>query len=322
VLDLDILGQCQLSEAWTGPSWVPDWSSNEHHPELPLDLRMASGMIRTPWEVMEGAGVLRVTGVAVAILRELKQLLPLPAPINNYKSIATVISTLFQEESRSFGERYAAGGTLLNAYTRTLCNDVFRDNHDVPTGHQFPCYDTAKREMLRLRSSTIQQEPIEDAEFAKLRRRIAYSCAGRLFMSTEEGLIGLAPQPAKQGDQVWVLLGSRKLLLLRPFGGPRYLIVGECYLCGFSHGEAILGPLPEDIRPIWTPVNGGVYAEVFENSRAGGREREDPRLRNLGFDLAGYREKLCTEPRPYLDVNVEALRSRLSSRKIQNIELL
>ncbi|KAI1405885.1 heterokaryon incompatibility protein-domain-containing protein [Hypoxylon fuscum] len=324
VRDLDILGQCQLSETWTGPSWVPDWSSNEHHPELPLDLRMASGMIKSPWEVMDTVGVLRVAGKAVATVSELKPLLPLPALANDYKSIATVISTLFREDTRSFSDEYVAGGTILDAYTRTLCDDVFRDNHHVPTGRQFPYYNDVKVEMARLKLSAIQQQPIEDAEFEKLRRRIAYSCSSRLLMRTQEGLIGLAPQPANQGDQVYVLLGSRKLLLLRPLSGSRYFVVGECSLCGFSHGEAILGPLPEDIRPIWVPVNDGRYAEVFENCRTGSRQREDPRLRSLGFDTADYREKLRTELRPYLEIDFEDLQFCLSSQGIyiQDVRLL
>jgi hypothetical protein len=47
------------------------------------------------------------------------------------------------------------------------------------------------------------------------------------------------------------------------------MVVGECYLCGHSHGEAILGLLPPNVKPIWTPVNSRSYAEVLEDGVTG-----------------------------------------------------
>lgn len=307
--NLDILGQCQFSDTWTGPSWIPDWSSDEGHPGLPLDLRMASGMIKTPWETNEYMTMLKVTGVTATTLSEIRPLLPLPAWKNNFECISRVISPLLAEENRALSEKYPAGGTLLDAYTRTLCNDVFNDNHDVPTGRQFPCYEIAKQQIQQLKSNTIKQHPIENWELGKLQRRISYSCSGRLFMRTENDLIGLAPHSAKRGDQVCTLFGSRKLFILRPLRGQRYSVVGEWYLCGFSHGEAILGPLPEHIQPIWASVNSVVHAEVFQDDRIGDRKREDPRLSGLGLDITSYLERLRTETRPYLEVDLEQLRA-------------
>ena len=314
--NLDILGECQWSDQWN-PSWVPNWSFRDYHIN-PLDLRMASGMLKTPWEVMSW-GVLRVASVVVTRLADVKPLLHL-----THKNIPQTINALFLEEPRSLTEPYATGGSLLDAYTRTLCNDVFADNHDTPTGYRFPSYEVAKRSLSLFEAPELEQDPNDTPEFTKLVIRISYVCNGRSFFRTSDGLVGIASRSAKQGDEICAVLGCRKLLLLRPVGDARYRVLSECYLSGFSHGEALLGLLPQNIQPIWTQLDSGAYAEVFEDVTTGERRREDPRLQSLRADLGEYRDKLNKDTRPYLELDLDMLIDRLKTRKvlIQTIDLV
>jgi hypothetical protein len=60
----------------------------------------------------------------------------------------------------------------------------------------------------------------------------------RRFFRTGEGYYGIGPLIIKEGDVVCVLLGGRTPFILRRVGDD-YSLVGECYVHGFMHGEAI-----------------------------------------------------------------------------------
>jgi hypothetical protein len=119
-------------------------------------------------------------------------------------------------------------------------------------------------------------------------------------------------------------MGCRRLLLLRSVNGNQHMIIGECYLCGQSLGEAILGLLPPGFRTLWAYTDIGGYQEVFEDAGSGGRTRKDPRLEDLGIDLATYWERPEMTARPYMDVGVEKLNEHLVGRgvHIQTLELI
>lgn len=56
------------------------------------------------------------------------------------------------------------------------------------------------------------------------------------FFITENGFIGCTVSTVRQGDRVWVALGSRYPFILRP-DGDEYLIRGYTYVHGLMHGE-------------------------------------------------------------------------------------
>jgi hypothetical protein len=55
----------------------------------------------------------------------------------------------------------------------------------------------------------------------------------------------MAIQGAKLGDQVWVILGCDRPMVLRPIG-EQFLVVGEGYYDGVNRGE-LLRDIPGDI---------------------------------------------------------------------------
>jgi hypothetical protein len=69
-----------------------------------------------------------------------------------------------------------------------------------------------------------------------LKTSIGTAAASRKFLRTDRGFMGLAPQLAKVGDEVWVLLGCDVPMLLRKCDD-YYILVGECFVYGIMDGE-------------------------------------------------------------------------------------
>jgi len=69
----------------------------------------------------------------------------------------------------------------------------------------------------------------------------------RLFLTRNMRRLGNGPQSAQAGDVVAVAAGGRVPLVLRPVGDKeerKYTLVGECYVHGLMHGEALEGGFP------------------------------------------------------------------------------
>lgn len=59
------------------------------------------------------------------------------------------------------------------------------------------------------------------------------------FCVTEQGRFGQVSSKAEVGDVICVLLGAEVPYVLRPTGRGTYRLVGDGYLCGVMHGEAV-----------------------------------------------------------------------------------
>lgn len=70
-----------------------------------------------------------------------------------------------------------------------------------------------------------------------------FPCHGQTMFTTEGDKFGLCPAVAKEGDIIAVLYGGNVPYLLRPANSNtdvgRFYLVGECYLDGYMHGEAM-----------------------------------------------------------------------------------
>lgn len=60
----------------------------------------------------------------------------------------------------------------------------------------------------------------------------------RLFL-TNGNLLGLGPQSLERGDTVWLLPGGRVPIILRQRENGHYVVIGEAYVHGIMHGEAV-----------------------------------------------------------------------------------
>jgi hypothetical protein len=61
----------------------------------------------------------------------------------------------------------------------------------------------------------------------------------RLF-STSTHKIGLGPKSLREDDEIWLLKGARYPFVLRRLENGNYQLVGESYIHGIMHGEALI----------------------------------------------------------------------------------
>ncbi|KAF2799736.1 hypothetical protein K505DRAFT_370778 [Melanomma pulvis-pyrius CBS 109.77] len=116
----------------------------------------------------------------------------------------------------------------------------------------------------------------QSGDAARFRQSAVAICERRRLFLTLNGFIGLGPDSVREGDDVTVLSGGDVPFLLRPITdlesspeventslpvelpslGQRHLLVGECYVEGLMHGEAIealsrksdlKGPVPHEL---------------------------------------------------------------------------
>ncbi|KAI1472364.1 HET-domain-containing protein [Daldinia caldariorum] len=152
---------------------------------------------------------------------------------------------------------YVSGSTIFDAYWRTLCMDF--------------CYfpknrlEQPKRAAKNLRllhdrwwwdvlSNTKYRHMATGREMgANYKRRlrvfpllISNRLSDRKLFISRKGYIGLAPEDALEGDEIWILNGGRVPLILRPIGsqsekvsGANYTLVGDSYVHGIMDGEFV-----------------------------------------------------------------------------------
>jgi Heterokaryon incompatibility protein (HET) len=107
--------------------------------------------------------------------------------------------------------------------------EIFVDNQHSPVApsSMVPAPSTSKN---MLRPPGLQKIALE------MKTSIKVATTGRKFLRTKRGFMGLAPQPAEVGDEVWILLGCEVPMLLRKCDD-YYILVGECFVVGMMEGE-------------------------------------------------------------------------------------
>ncbi|KAF5518762.1 hypothetical protein CGCA056_v009896 [Colletotrichum aenigma] len=96
---------------------------------------------------------------------------------------------------------------------------------------------------------------------------------GAAVFATNVGHFGLGSGAARVGDEIFVVFGCSFPIVMRHVEDSKYTIVGPCYVPKLSHGEAVLGPLPDGWRMIF---NGEAYEAFIAPD--GRQTFEDPRL--------------------------------------------
>ncbi|TGO33079.1 hypothetical protein BHYA_0268g00060 [Botrytis hyacinthi] len=148
-------------------------------------------------------------------------------------------------------ESYVAGGTLTEAYCRTLLmNKIlsesdtlerFYDDH-VPVWDEDMCRPTPTefKRISMLRESRVFDKYLKEAT------------KNRSLFVTSKGYIGLGHQQVENGDKLCILYGSPVPYILRQHGD-YWTVVGQCYAHGIMNGE--IGEALE---------RGEVTSQVFE----------------------------------------------------------
>ena len=102
---------------------------------------------------------------------------------------------------------------------------------------------TARQSKLDDGKAPFDNEDLEDylahgSETEKGFKFALGTIAFKTLFTTASGHLGIGTRLMEVGDKICVLFGGEVLFILRP-AGENYKLVGECYVHGLMHGEAM-----------------------------------------------------------------------------------
>jgi len=158
---------------------------------------------------------LKVRGVRVAVVRLLSDV------------VGTSISDLLISGQGEFRQAWGA----------------LRQAHPLPPGQAFldeshPLHSSIDS---ALRHGMWQQSRLKEPDRDRLWRGEVVSLVnGRRRFAAENGVLGMVPNEAREGDTICILLGAPIPLVLRPSASTvGHVLVGGCYVNGIMRADAI-----------------------------------------------------------------------------------
>lgn len=229
------------------PSWVPDWSSQYRHQQeiniLPIwAIFTACGNIYIPRPPMQiNGGALTLAAVQLDAVVAIGE--PYRWSTRNHNTV-----------ERWYGIYVQHARTDESAFARTLCPGVSRFAYsDEVFANVEPLEPGEAEDRLETAFHAFNDVYELSDEAAKdLIPVVDVICDSRFFM-TQRGRPGLGPTSTQPGDVVMVALGANVPLLLRPTdhdGATQWSFVGELYVDGIMHGEAMEGLSEHDFGQI------------------------------------------------------------------------
>lgn len=175
---------------------------------------------------------------------------------------------------------YIGGGSAFNAFVETILCGRIRGLLPSQYGDLTSLEENRKiLDGLEVgqREDKDENEYELDFEKSKFAKNVRTSLRGRSFFKTREGFFGVCPESVIDGDQVFVILGCSSPIVLRPVaiqGKTCHRIVGESYVPGIMHAEALLGQQPLGWSMSYKSIERRVWP-VFEHENT--ITQEDPR---------------------------------------------
>lgn len=152
----------------------------------------------------------------------------------------TSIGGVGVKENPPFGHvqesRFDGAVILLDRASRSPCGGrLWKD------ALQFLRSDTAQ-DIIKLHSrrTTLRDLPLESEIVAK--------SLGRIPFVTKKGYMGLSTEHIQKGDTVAILTRAQVPYILRPHDEGTYRLIGEAYIDGIMHGEAVHGTTSQPIQ--------------------------------------------------------------------------
>ncbi|KAL7623760.1 hypothetical protein AAE478_005313 [Parahypoxylon ruwenzoriense] len=296
--DASILEECQLSAGETVnptfPSWILDWSRNlsEFSPSLAIS---ASSHLSAHYEVLPGQLALRLAGMVVSSIKQLGPGAPLYGKTreSGFDRVRKIVpSELIQschsrdDDTLAIKRQRSKGG--INVIKEILSGS-------------FSKIDVA----------------LQSQEDKSISRALTYVEQRRFCQATSD-LPVLAPEAVQLGDQVCVLLGCPTPVLLRPISDRRFRFIGACVYLNASYGEALLGPLPEGVRMVYSRERSR-WGFLDENKQE--FSLLDPRLRALPLDLREFSTRLKDDPLANVHVTPEVLNKYTAGSRMKGCDI-
>lgn len=180
----------------------------------------------------------------------------------------------------------------MDALCRTLCGNEFSESY-LPPFQNCPRFLETKVLMFNfLKNGT--RSRYRERNYLQWKNLVRSTTENRVFCTTKEGNISLAPRKTETGDRLCIVLGCQSPLVLRAKEFGIYTVVGECYLDGVTDGAGLLGKLPSNWQRVdrYDRDTKGNY-DAFVNRDASIVQVEDPRLGPLplGWRIANHRYK-------------------------------
>lgn len=249
------------------PSWVPRWDITGHQTNFAgaevyfaasgcfpsTAFRITSSCSKRPFSELSFKA-LRLDTIRcirsvpvneyLAESTDLMALLLSDAPKMNRSSaipIPNVLTYPYEEPFiLAFASTMTAGLTSsLNLYCEPV--DKFPRQH-VRNFHAY------YRQQECSASSPLSPVDMEHSDYFALDVRRAHP--GRAFFITHDGRFGLGPWVMETSDEVWIPMGAKMPVILRPYDNGKYRIIGQTYLYGVMRGEAVEGKSEEDFQTV------------------------------------------------------------------------
>jgi hypothetical protein len=96
--------------------------------------------------------------------------------------------------------------------------------------------------------SSLAKADVEHAGYFTL--DVKRESPGRVFFITHDGRFGLGPSVMEGSDEIWIPMGARMPVILRPYAHGKSKIIGQTYLYGVMRGEAVKGKSERDFETV------------------------------------------------------------------------
>ncbi|EXM16651.1 hypothetical protein V3481_018391 [Fusarium oxysporum f. sp. vasinfectum] len=253
------------------PSWVPDLSSNLGE-LLSRAAGLVSGMSRAE-ATYHAPNVLEVCGIQIATVQSNKG----TCPADTTKRL-TALQT-WKPDNLMTGI-YPTGESNLDAFITTLVQGKLRDR--FPTIVTWSSLQELKSKLKELLASSTDpsDEHTNNIDASSYAHELRF-LSEQAFITCKTGYFGVSHKDTQPGDIICAFLGCKVLVILRPWTGGCFEVVGSCYLHGFTSAEAFLGPLPAPWVMQYKPDSCGVQTPYFFNKDTKEAVQQDPRLGEL-----------------------------------------
>ena len=265
---LNLLRCCNLRNKLPDcPTWVPNF--NELAKTRALPISFASGSRSACETQFVGEGNLYVAGRIVDVVKECLGLVPAAGSVSE---VVREIRHYVDGNDIGMDSQYVGGESMLEASCRFINCNVFRDTYDDT--QTLPSF----REVIDAMKSVMLAQRFELAQRSFRFHYVTEAVRGRKLVVTDAGYLGLVPEETIPGDELCVLLGCDKPMLLRATDDGSHEVVGETYVQGLMDSEALLGPVGEQWMIKKHFNNRGYRHQGFLDRGTGHVTRHDPRL--------------------------------------------
>lgn len=230
-------------------SWVPDWTVQQHSSPFPLSsTHFHAAGDKTNSSYMISENVLKIMGM---LIDKVTVLAPPLIDGDNMEgsNILALMTTgvnqwLTNTTSMAFrADQYPTGENIDTVFWKTLVCDTGPDRGVVLDEYftHFKAFTTYISTLNSSDHSFLNYSIVNQHKHSatKFMIRFTDAAADRQFCITERGFIGWVPAGTQPGDLICIFYGGKYPYVLRPAGETYYSFIGECYVHGVMHGEAL-----------------------------------------------------------------------------------